>query len=99
MNRGNPNAPEKDAIAEFITEFGEILKESGVHNIQDDKTEGRLDTASADLARFLRASRLALGLSIAELASQSGLSEAEIVCLENAIIPSKKISNQWLCAL
>jgi transcriptional regulator with XRE-family HTH domain len=74
----------------FFEEFGAILAARHRDNYGQ---------PARDFARYLRATRSNAGLSRVELASRSGLTEAEIVALEHAIIPSHKIEPESLHAL
>jgi transcriptional regulator with XRE-family HTH domain len=84
---------------EQFKEFGEILVRRHAQNYcssYDNQSRITTDEAAARFGRYLRAARLNRGLSIAELATQTRLSEAIQIALEQGIILSCDIKPKWL---
>ena len=83
----------------FFKEFGEILVRRHGQNYfssYDNQNRVTLDETATRFGRYVRAARVNRGISVTELASQTSLSEATLVALEQGIILSCDIKTKWL---
>lgn len=83
----------------FFKELGEIVVRRHGQNYYSsyhDQCRVTVDDAAARFGRYIRAARSNRGLSVAELAWQTSLSEATLVALEQGLILSCDVKTKWL---
>jgi len=79
----------------FFNQFGKII----ATRLRDCLDLTMIDNEAIALGKFIRDQRLLVGLSISQLAEQSGLPEAKIVALEHGLIISSEIEATCLYTL
>lgn len=85
--------------AAYFKELGHLLVRRHGQNYTSSyhrKNKGNVDDAAARFGRYLRAARVNAGLSVAELSSQTKLSKAKLIALEQGVILSDDIKTKWL---
>jgi transcriptional regulator with XRE-family HTH domain len=83
----------------YFKEFGQILVRrhgQNYYSSYNDQNRITVDEAAVRFGRYLRAARVNSGLSIAELAARTSLSEASLTALEHGIILACDIRPKWL---
>lgn len=84
---------------EYFKEFGEILvRRHGQNYYSSFQNERRMtvDETAQRFARYLRAARVNMGLSIEQLAQKSRLPEATLIALEQGLVLACDIKPRWL---